>query len=65
MGIGSAPDDDARPFDTGLPDNPLTPMGQVDATGAFARGLGARRVKIAIFGAGGLVLLVGLATLVL
>jgi hypothetical protein len=35
----------------------LTPMGEVESIGDFARGLGARRAQIAIFGLGGLVLL--------
>ncbi len=30
------------------PRDALTPMGQVDSIGSFARGLGARRVKILI-----------------
>lgn len=32
------------------PANVLTPMGMVDAHGAFARGLGPRVVKIVVFG---------------
>ena len=39
------------------PRDVLTPMGQVDSIGSFARGLGARRVKILI-GIAGVVLLV-------
>ena len=38
------------------PRDVLTPMGQVDSIGSFARGLGARRVKILI-GVAGVVLL--------
>lgn len=42
-------------FDEG-PGSVLTPMGQVNSAGAFARGLGARRLTIAI-GIGGASLL--------
>lgn len=42
-------------FDEG-PGSVLTPMGQVNSAGAFARGLGARRLRIAI-GIGGASLL--------
>jgi hypothetical protein len=39
-------------------------MGQVDSIGAFARGLGARRLKIALgIGSGLLLLLVAIAAL--
>ena len=38
------------------PRDVLTPMGQVDSIGSFARGLGARRVKILV-GVAGVVLL--------
>ena len=41
----------------GGPGSELTPMGQVDSIGSFARGLGARRVKIALVAAGGVLLL--------
>ena len=34
----------------------LTPMGEVESLGDFARGLGSRRVKIALVVGGGLVL---------
>ena len=37
----------------------LTPMGQVESLGNFARGLGPRVVKIVLFGSLALVLLVG------
>jgi hypothetical protein len=40
------------------PGSELTPMGQVDSIGAFARGLGPRRVKIALAVAGGVLLLI-------
>ena len=40
-----------------VPHNALTPMGQVDSVGAFARGLGPRRVKM-IVAAGAVVALV-------
>lgn len=39
------------------PRDVLTPMGQVDSIGSFARGLGARRVKILIGIAGGVLVL--------
>ena len=38
----------------------LTPMGEVESLGDFSRGLGARRTKIAIFGVGGIVVLMAL-----
>jgi hypothetical protein len=38
----------------------LTPMGEVESIGDFSRGLGARRAKIAIFGVGGLLMLLAL-----
>lgn len=38
----------------------LTPMGEVQALGQFARGLGARRMKIAIGVFGGLAMLLAL-----
>ena len=42
----------------------LTPMGEVESLGSFARGLGARRVKIALAIGGALVMvLAALATL--
>ncbi len=44
-------------FDDG-PGSTLTPMGQVDSIGAFARGLGARRLKIALGLGGALVLVI-------
>lgn len=37
----------------------LTPMGQVDSLGHFARGLGPNMVKLLVFGSLGLLLLVG------
>ncbi len=37
----------------------LTPMGQVESLGSFARGLGPRVVKIVLLGSLALVLLVG------
>ena len=37
----------------------LTPMGQVESLGSFARGLGPRRVRIALFGSLAAMLLVG------
>jgi hypothetical protein len=37
----------------------LTPMGQVDSLGHFARGLGPLTVKLLVFGSLGLLLLVG------
>jgi hypothetical protein len=37
----------------------LTPMGQVESLGNFARGLGPRRVRIALFGSLAVLLLVG------
>ena len=40
------------------PGSELTPMGQVDSVGAFARGLGPRRVKVALVVIGGILLLV-------
>jgi hypothetical protein len=52
--VESAPVRQPR-FDEG-PGSVLTPMGQVNSAGAFARGLGARRLKIAI-GLGGASLL--------
>ncbi len=70
--------DDNPPIDTGLaesapvrqrrfdegPGSVLTPMGQVNSAGAFARGLGARRLKIALgIGGGFLMLLAVLAAL--
>ena len=39
------------------PRDVLTPMGQVDSIGSFARGLGKRRVKILIGIAGGVLVL--------
>jgi hypothetical protein len=42
------------------PASVLTPMGQVDSIGAFARGLGRRRVQIALGVGGALVLLLAL-----
>ena len=39
------------------PGSELTPMGQVDSIGLFARGLGARRVKIALAVVAGVLLL--------
>jgi hypothetical protein len=56
--------DDERPLDslTGQPVvygeqrfSTLTPEGEIQATGDVARGLGPRRVKIAIFAAGAIV----------
>ena len=41
----------------GGPGSELTPMGQVDSIGSFARGLGAHRTKIALGLAGGVLLL--------
>ena len=41
----------------GGPGSELTPMGQVDSIGLFARGLGARQVKIAIAAVAGVLLL--------
>lgn len=38
----------------------LTPMGEVESIGSFANGLGARRTKIAIFGVGGMLMLLAL-----
>lgn len=38
----------------------LTPMGEVESLGDFSRGLGARRTKIAVFGVGGIVMLMAL-----
>jgi hypothetical protein len=50
-------------FDEG-PGSALTPMGQVNSAGAFARGLGARRLKIALgIGAGSLLFVAILAVL--
>ena len=37
----------------------LTPMGQVESLGNFARGLGPRTVRVLLFGSLGLALLVG------
>jgi hypothetical protein len=54
--VESAPVRSPR-FDEG-PSSVLTPMGQVDSVGAFARGLGARRLKLALGVGGGVVLLV-------
>lgn len=48
-------------FDDG-PGGVLTPMGQVDSAGAFARGLGARRLRIVLAIGGGLMLLLALLT---
>lgn len=41
----------------------LTPMGQVESVGSFARGLGARRVKWLIAVAGGTALLLAIQNL--
>ncbi len=50
-------------FEAASPDA-LTPMGQVDAIGAFARGLGPRRLRIGLaIGAGLVMLLAVLAAL--
>ncbi len=50
-------------FDEG-PGSVLTPMGQVNSAGAFARGLGARRLKMVLgLGGGSLLLLAILAAL--
>lgn len=38
----------------------LTPMGEVDSLGSFARGLGARRVKFMIVVFGGLAMMLAL-----
>jgi hypothetical protein len=38
-------------------DSVLTPEGQIQSLGSFARGLGARRIKIAVVVAGALLLL--------
>jgi hypothetical protein len=43
-------------FDEG-PRSVLTPMGQVDSIGRFARGLGARRTKNALAAGGALLLI--------
>jgi len=42
----------------GGPGSELTPMGEVDSMRMFARGLGPRRMKIAVGVIGGLMLLV-------
>jgi hypothetical protein len=57
---GSDPDDDVLGTASAEPPPPLveyafepdTPMGQVDSLGNFARSLGPRRVKIALFAVG-------------
>jgi hypothetical protein len=60
--VESAPVRQPR-FDEG-PGSVLTPLGQVNSAGAFARGLGARRLKIASgIGGGSLLLLSILAAL--
>jgi hypothetical protein len=38
----------------------LTPMGEVESIGGFARGLGVRRTKIAIFGGGAVLFVLAL-----
>lgn len=38
----------------------LTPAGEIESTGAFARGLGPRRVKVALFVGCGLIFLIAL-----
>ncbi len=48
--------DDALFVDDG-PGSALTPMGQVDSIGRFARGFGGRRTKIALAAVGGVLLL--------
>jgi hypothetical protein len=61
--IGDQPDDalTSEPVPFGeVPRDVLTPMGQVDSIGLFARGLGARRVKILITIGGVLALAVAL-----
>lgn len=55
---GQAPPDSSSQFGDGGPGSQLTPMGQVDSIGAFARGLGPRRTKIALAVIGGVALLV-------
>ena len=46
------------------PPNALTPMGQLESLGAFARGLGARRMKVALgIGSAVVLLLALLATI--
>jgi hypothetical protein len=56
--MGRDPSDADRLYESDDgPGSELTPMGQVDSIGSFARGLGARRVKIALATAGGVLLL--------
>lgn len=59
------PDDEQPPFDAltaeppqfGEPrSNVLTPMGEVESLGDFARGLGARRIRVTIFAIGAVLL---------
>ncbi len=69
--MGDASSDRDRP-PPALPDDPLfvddgpgsalTPMGQVDSIGRFARGFGSRRTKIALAAVGGLLLLLAVLT---
>src|SRR5262245_27412277 len=59
-GCTIASDSGNAPWTDEGPGSELTPMGQVDSIGSFARGLGPRRTKIAIGVAGAIVLLVAL-----
>ena len=66
----SGPADRDEPYDslTGEPapippegvSSVLTPMGEVQSLGSFARGLGPRRVKLALAVGGGLMMLLAL-----
>lgn len=38
----------------------LTPMGEIESMGDFSRGLGARRMKMVVFGFGGMLLVLAL-----
>jgi hypothetical protein len=53
--MGLDPSDPGGPHEA--PGSTLTPMGQVDSIGTFARGLGPRRIKIGLLTAGGVLLL--------
>ncbi len=61
--VGEPPFDalTSQPPEFGQPrSSVLTPMGEVESIGGFARGLGVRRTKVAIFGGGAVLFVLAL-----